>query len=112
MLLLSTSVWVTFYDTVQLMHTAILSYTEGRIHSGTISFYRGVVTYRSCFTVATVFAVASAAACSSLVKLTLRPIVVIVECPMPNEKDDRQVNVVCMFGCWTLEIDYPLIEDL
>jgi hypothetical protein len=97
-LLLSTAVWVTFCDTVQLMHTAILSYTEeGLSHSGILSFHRGVVTYRSCFTAATVLAVAGAAACGSLVELILQPIVVIRECPMPRGKDDSQVNVVCMF---------------
>lgn len=98
LLLLSTTVWVTFCDTVQLMHTAILSNTEEKwSHSGTLSFHRGVVTYRNGFTAATVLAVASAAACGSLVELTLRPIVVIRECPMPRGKGDSQVNVVCIF---------------
>jgi hypothetical protein len=52
--------------------------------------------FRSCFAAATVLAVASAAACGSLVELPLRPIVVIRECCMPRGKDGSQVNVVCM----------------
>ena len=44
-----------------------------------------------------VLAVASAAACGSLVEVTLRPIVVIRKCPIPRGKEDSQANVVCMF---------------
>jgi hypothetical protein len=44
-------------------------------------------------------------------ELTLRPIVVIRKCPMPREKDDSQLDVVCMFDFVILDTGNRLSPD-